>query len=260
MELNKMRLVVWGAGELGGRVAVAWAQSGSFVVGLTRGSARHDDLRRAGVEPRIGGAVDILTPDDVLLLALPGNANQQAAVDALQHTPPPARAVLISSTGYYGTPAGRVDEDTPCGETPRARSVEAAEQTFRTWAGPSGVVIRCGGLYRPGRGPMSALLRRGTVPEGAPNRTLALIHYVDAARATLAALRHPAPEATYVGVVPPCPTRHEFYTRACAVAGLPEPVFTSFLPHPPAEYDVKRLIRDLLPEPAHPDWRDALVV
>jgi nucleoside-diphosphate-sugar epimerase len=255
-----MRLVVWGAGELGGRVAVAWAQSGYPALGLTQGTSRHDDLRRAGVEPRIGSAADVLMPDDVLLLALPGNVNQKAGINALRHRPPTGRAVLISSTGYYGTPVGRVDEDTPRGETQRALNVAATEQAFRTWAGPRGVVVRFGGLYRPGRGPMSALLRRGIAPEGAPNRTLALIHYADAATATLAALRHLAPEATYVGVVPPCPTRHEFYTCACAMAGLPEPVFTPPLPHPPAEYDVTRLMRDLLPEPAHPDWRDALAM
>lgn len=255
-----MRLVVWGAGELGGRVAVQWAQSGHPVVGLTQGTSRHDDLRRAGVEPRLGSATEVLTPDDVLLLALPGNANQRAAVDALQQTPPPSRAVLLSSTGYYGTPAGRVDEDTPRGATPHAMHIEAAEFAFRAWAGAGGVVIRFGGLYRPGRGPLSALLRRGAAPAGAPNRTLALIHYADAAMATFAALRHPAPEATYLGVVPPCPTRLEFYARACEAAGLPEPVYTSPLLHPPAEYDVTRLTRDLLPEPEHPDWRDALVV
>lgn len=255
-----MRLVVWGAGELGGLVAVSWAQSGHAVVGITQSTSRHDDLRRAGVEPHTGSAVDVLTPEDMLLLALPGNANQQAAVDALRHITSPQRAVLISSTGYYGAPVGRVNEDTPRGETPHAASVEAAELAFRAWAGASGVVIRCGGLYRPGRGPMSALLRRGAAPEGPPNRTLSLIHYADAAAATLAALRHPAPQVTYVGVVTPCPTRHEFYSRACEVAGLPEPVFTSPLPHPPAEYDAAYLMRDLLPEPAHPDWRDALTV
>ncbi len=255
-----MRLVVWGAGELGGRVAVQWAQAGHPAVGTTQGTSRHDDLRRAGVEPRTGSAADVLQPDDVLLLALPGNANQKAAVEALQHTPRPNRVVLISSTGYYGTPAGRVDEATPRGETPHAINVEAAEHAFRAWAGSCGVVIRFGGLYRPGRGPMSALLRRGAAPEGAPNRTLALIHYADAATATSAALSHPAPETTYVGVVPPCPTRLDFYARACEIAGLPEPVFTSPLPHPPAAYDVTRLRRDLLPQPAYPDWREALAL
>ncbi len=255
-----MRLVVWGAGELGGRVASAWVQSGDTAVGITQRTSRHGDLHRAGVEPRTGSAVNVLTSDDVLLLALPGNANQKAAVDALQHTPPPRRAVFISSTGFYGSPVGRVDEDTPCGETSHAMNIETAELAFRAWAGTHGVIIRFGGLYRPGRGPMSALLRRGAAPEGPPNRTLSLIHYADAATATLEALRHPAPQATYVGVVTPCPTRQEFYTRACEVTNLPTPVFTSTLPHPPAEYHVMRLTRELLPEPAHPDWRDALVI
>ncbi len=255
-----MRLVVWGAGELGGRVAVSWAHLGEVAVGITQGTSRHDDLRGEGVEPRTGSAVDVLTPDDALLLALPGNANQRAAVDTLQHTPPPKRVVLISSTGYYGSPVGRVDENTPRGETPHAMNIEAAELAFRAWAGTRGVIIRFGGLYRPGRGPMSALLRRGVAPEGPPNRTLSLIHYADAATATLIALRHPSPKAIYVGVVPPCPTRDAFYTRACGAAGLAEPVFTSPLPHPPAEYDATCLIRELLPHPEHPDWRDALVV
>lgn len=255
-----MRLVVWGAGELGGLVAASWVQSGHAAVGITQGTSQHDTLRRAGVEPRTGSALEVLTPDDVLLLALPGNANQRAAVEALQHTPPSRRAILISSTGYYGSPVGRIDEDTPRGETPHAMNIEAAERAFCAWAGASGVIIRFGGLYRPGRGPMSALLRRGAAPEGPPNRTLSLIHYADAATAALAALRHPAPQAIYVGVVTPCPTRREFYTRACKAAGLPEPVFTSPSPHPPAEYNATRLMQDLLPEPAHPDWPDALVV
>ena len=255
-----MRLVVWGAGELGSRVAALWAQGGEPVVGLTHGDSRHGDLRRAGVEPRLGAAVDVLRPDDALLLALPGNVQQKAAVEALQHTPPPSRAVLISSTGYYGTPVGRVDEDTAHGDTPHAHNVAAAEHAFRAWAGARGVVLRCGGLYRPGRGPMSALRRRGAAPEGPPNRTLALIHYDDAAAAALAALRHPAPQAVYLGVVTPCPTRREYYLQACAAAGLPKPVFTAPLPHSPAEYDVARLTRNLLPTPAHPDWREALAI
>ncbi len=253
-----MRLVVWGAGELGGRVAAAWAQQGQPVLGLTQSDQRHDTLRRHGVEPRTGTASEVLTPDDTLLLALPGNANQKAAVDALANIPPPARAVFISSTGYYGTPQGCVNEDTLRGRTAHAIAVEAAEVAFRAWAGSCGVVLRLGGLYRRGRGPMSALLRRGTAPSGAPNRTLALIHSADAATAALAILQHISPEPTYVGVVPPCPTREEFYRRACQVAGLPEPSFDAPLAHPPAKYDVTRMRRDLLSAPEHPDWHDAL--
>lgn len=253
-----VRLVVWGAGELGGRVAAAWAQQRQPVMGITQSTTRHEALRQHGIEPYAGSAADRLTPEDILLLALPGNAKQKAAVEALAHTPVPARAVLISSTGYYGTPQGRVNEETPRGETTHAMAVEAAELAFRTWTGERGIVLRLGGLYRCGRGPMSALLRRGTTPPGPPNRTLSLIHYDDAASATLAALQHATPETTYVGVVTPCPTRQEFYLSACQLAGLPEPNFDAPLPHAPADYEVTRMRRDLLPQPAHLNWRDAL--
>lgn len=239
-------------------MAAAWAQQRQPVVGITQSAARHDALRQHGIEPYVGSAADWLTSEDALLFSLPGNANQKAAVEALANTPVPIRAVLISSTGYYGTPQGRVNEETPRGETSHAIAVEAAELAFRAWAGERGVVLRLGGLYRRGRGPMSALLRRGAAPPGPPNRTLSLIHYADAASASLAALQHTDPEATYVGVVTPCPTRLDFYLRACQLAGLPEPDFDAALAHAPADYDVTRMRRDLLPQPAHPDWRDAL--
>jgi nucleoside-diphosphate-sugar epimerase len=253
-----MRLVVWGAGELGGRVGAAWAKGGEPVLGLTRSTERHTDLRSRGITPLVGAAPGLLAPDDALLLALPGSANQQAAIAALANTPPPVRAVLISSTGYYGSPHGRIDEDTPCGDDAHAAVVKAAEIAFRAWAGTRGVVLRLGGLYRRGRGPLAALLRRGTAPSGPPDKTLALIHYDDAAAATLVALRHPSPESTYVVVVPPCPTRREFYLHACRAAELPEPPFDAPLGLPPADYDVTRLRRDLLTIPTHPDWHDAL--
>jgi nucleoside-diphosphate-sugar epimerase len=253
-----MRLLIWGAGELGGRVGALWVQRGELALGLTRSTDRHEALRHRGIEPRIASAASLLEPDDSLLLALPGSANQQAAVETLTGLPPPARAVLISSTAYYGMPHGRVDEDTPAGSDERARAAAAAERLFHAWAGNRGVIMRLGGLYGPGRGPFAALLRRGSAPVGPPDRTLALIHYDDAATATLGALRHAAPEPIYVGVVPPCPTRREFYEAACRLAGLPEPAFEAPLNLPLAAYDVTRLRRDLLPTPTHPDWRQSL--
>jgi nucleoside-diphosphate-sugar epimerase len=253
-----MRLVVWGTGELGGRVGAAWAHCGAPVLGLTKTSHRHAALRQQGIDPALGGAATVLTPGDALLLALPGSAKQQEAVAALAHMPPPVRAVLISSTGYYGTSHGRVDEHTPAGTDSHARAVRAAEAAFRAWAGTGGVVLRLGGLYCRGRGPFTALCRRGAAPLGPPDKTLPLIHYEDAATAILAALQHSSPASTYIGVVPPCPTRQEFYQQACRMVQLPEPTFDAPLGRPPIVYDVTRLQHDLLPVPAHPDWHDAL--
>jgi nucleoside-diphosphate-sugar epimerase len=254
------RLVVWGAGELGSQVARLWRQNGEAVLGLTRSEQRHPTLRALGIEPQVGSAVEWLQPDDLLLLSLPGHETQGEALQHLRQsqTPTPARAVLISVTGYYGASAGRVDEETAAGEGPRSAEIAAVEQLFRQWTGEAGVILRLGGLYSAGRGPYSALARRKSFRLGPPDKTLALIHYDDAATVTWAALRHPAPEPVYLGVTPPCPTRQEFYREACRRLYLPAPIFSEPLDQPPTEYDVTRLRRDLLPQPAYPDWRAAL--
>jgi nucleoside-diphosphate-sugar epimerase len=250
------RLVVWGAGELGGRVAAEWVRRGGAAVGVTRSEARHAELRAAGVEAHAGSAVDVLRPDDALFLALPGSAAQREAVEALPFAP--ARAVYSGTTGYYGTWSGPVDEDTPPGDDEHARNAAAAEAAFRAATG-GGVVLRFGGLYRKGRGPMGALARTRKVPPGPPDKVLALVHYDDAASAAAAALAHPSPEPAYLVVTPPLPTRREFYTAATVILQLDAPLFGPPLGRPPALPDVRRLRRDLLPEPAWPKWQAALV-
>lgn len=253
------RLVVWGAGELGGRVARRWVDAGGAAVGFTAGASRHEALRLSGVSPRSGPATDEVCAGDVLLLALPGTDQQIMAVDSLRASAePPARVVLVSSTGFYGSTGGVVNEETRPGTGARSGRVAALEVLFRSWA-PQGVVLRMGGLYRKGRGPLASYCRRGTAPEGPPDKTLALIHYDDAAATTTAALSHASPAPTYVCVVPPCPTRRDFYQAAAVINDLDPPFFTTPLGRPPAEYDTSRMRKDLLPEPAFARWQAALV-
>ena len=162
--------------------------------------------------------------------------------------------MLIGTTGIYGGRGGVVDETSPVGGTERASIAAEAELAVRQWQ-PHAAVLRCGGLYRLGRGPAAALVRRGAPPVGPPDKTLALIHYEDAAMASLAALARERVRPTYLVVTPPCPSRREFYEAACAHAGLAPPTF-----HGTADattYDVTALRGDLLPSPAWPAWAAA---
>ena len=252
------RLVIWGAGELGGRVAQLWTHGP--VVGFTKTLNRHSTLQAMGVEARLGSAADLLQPDDALLLAIPGYAAQAEAIAQLTGTPPPKRAVLISSTGYYGPSVrGPIAPDSPAGPEERAQNIAATENAFRQWAGDGGVVIRFGGLHRPGRGPITPLARRGTPPPGPPNKLLTLIHYDDAAIATVQALVLPNPAPTYIGFTLPSPTRQDYYTAACESLQLAPPTFTEAVANPP-QYDLERFQMDLLPHPTHPDWHEALLL
>jgi nucleoside-diphosphate-sugar epimerase len=235
-------------------------RQGHLALGFTAGTGRHEGLRGDGIDPRTGSPVHDLRPEDRLLLALPGHERQEQAVAELAHLPPPRRAVFISTVGVYGgEPTGVIDEETPAADEERARSILAGEAAFRAWAGEAGVILRCAGLYGPGRGPIHALARRGYPRPGPPDKGLALIHYDDAAQAAFRALVHPHPQPLYNLVTPPIPTRWDFYTAACAALDLPAPTFTDPLGQPPATYDASRLRGDLLPAPAWPDWRAALI-
>lgn len=250
------RLIVWGAGELGGRVAERCTDG--EVIGLTKTTRRHAHLRALGVDARVGSAVPLLQKQDRLLISLPGTETKAEALSALTTVAPPRRIILISTTGYYDPPSGLIDETTPAGPSARAQRIADLERDFMNWAGDSGVIVRLGGLYGSGRGPMAALARRGTAALKPPNKTLPLIHYQDAAQAVSAALQHPQPAPVYLAVTPPCPTRRQFYEAACARLDLALPAFEDPLPTGPATYDVSRLRRDLLPDPAYPDWRAVL--
>jgi nucleoside-diphosphate-sugar epimerase len=254
---EEVQLVIWGAGALGSRVGAGWAGP---VHGFTRTTARHAALRAAGIEPVVGDPLDLLAGGEAarvcLLLSLPGHEAQGAAIARLQHHPPPVRAVLISTTGYYGSQGGRLNEETPVGDETRARSIAQVEEAFAVWAGEKGVILRMGGLYDDQRGPYAALRRRGTTRSPiVPNKVLPLIHYDDAASAVGAALRRATVAPCYLTVTPPCPTRAEFYAEACRRLNLPLPPQAPAQDAPPAIYDVALLRRDLLPEPAYPDWR-----
>ena len=252
------RLIIWGSGELGMRVALRWLQTGHPVLGFTRSIQRHSDLKAAGIEPATGSPEALLRSDDCLLLAIPGHTNQQAAVEQLHkaQVPIPSRSIFISVSGYYGAAPGLIAVNSPPGEDGRSASIVAAEQAFWDWAGNQGVILRLGGLYSLTRGPFAALARRGKVTRRtAADKTMALIHYDDAAAAIMAALKHPDPDRAYLGVTPPCPTREEFYGLACKVLDLPLPDFDPPTGLSPTEFDVTSLRRDLLPEPEYPDWR-----
>ena len=121
------------------------------------------------------------------------------------------------------------------------------------------MILRLGGLYRTGRGPLSAYQRKKTIPPGPPNKILALIHYDDAASAAFAAMTIAAPKPHYIVTSRTCPTRQEFYLAASVLLGLPIPTFGKPMLGPPMDYDTSHMEQDLVRTPSHPKWQAALV-
>jgi nucleoside-diphosphate-sugar epimerase len=252
------RLIIWGCGELGTRVGRLWRDRGGDVIGVTQTDERHSVLATLGFFPcRLQDPV-ALRDDDRLLLCAPGSPAQTQALELLTPEPPPRRVVLASTVAFYGGREGAIDEQTPPGDTPRARAAAGVESTFVNWTKATGVILRFGGLYRAGRGPFARYQKAQHVPNDRLERPLTLMHYQDAARTALAALVHPQPANCYLTLTAPSPTRREFYTLAADALGLPGPCIEGEPKIPTRAFRTERLRRDLLADPLYPDWRAAL--
>lgn len=137
----------------------------------------------------------------------------------------PKRLVFVSSTAVYHQNDGTwVDENSPTQPTHfSGRRMLEAEAVARG-ANFSSVVLRCAGIYGPGRTRLIDAVRTGTArwTEGTPRFTNR-IHRDDVAGALAHLLFHDNPHPLYVGVdEDPAPER-EVFTFLAARLGVSEP-------------------------------------
>ncbi|MDB2575646.1 SDR family oxidoreductase [Planctomycetota bacterium] len=217
-----MRILIAGLGDLGAEVARLAAREGHDVLGLRRSAAAAPPgvalLRGDVTDP---GSLNLPPEVDVVIYCVAAGARGEAAyreaypnglanvLDAIKASGSDgARVLFVSSTGVYGDAGGGwVDESTeprPLAFTGRA--MLAAEEVLR--GGPfTGISLRLGGIYGPGRTFLPDAIRSGrsfstATLEHWTNR----IHRDDAARAILhiaAGADHPP----VLNVVDPHPTR-----------------------------------------------------
>ncbi len=254
-----MSLLVIGCGYLGERVARDHVGRGDVVFALTRSADRARALEAIGVRPVVGDVLDpaleLPTVDRVLYAVgydrSAGPSKRSVYVDGLRNTldrlpSGPSRLVYIGSTSVYGDMGGGwVDEETPARPiTEAGRICLEAEGVLTAWADRSGVstvVLRCAGLYGPGRIIRRDLIARGEPIPGDPDRHLSLIHVDDAARAASAALDAVAPGPLYlVGDDRPV-RRREYYRVVAEALGAPPP---SFVPPAPGSAEAARDVAD----------------
>ena len=244
--MTAKHLTVWGAGELGLRVAQRWIDAGGSCLCVTRTTTRHAVITEMGAQPICVEDVQTV-PDGAIVIATPGAKNQYHAVERLALIHSPSRAVLCNSTACFMAQSPE-----------RQRLALDLEEVFFQWVKDQGTSLRFGGLFRTGRGP-AASLQRGRKPPVAPaKRVLPLVHYDDAATAVLNALSAHEVDPWYTISIWPMPTRAEFYEQASS--GLDIDVeFEHWNPWVSPDYEISRTWNAILPTYAVPDWRSATV-
>jgi nucleoside-diphosphate-sugar epimerase len=199
-------LVVAGAGDVGGRLALGRVQIGDDVIALRRRDVEMaPGIRtlRADLASGEGFARLPRSVDAVVFCAAPDQRNEAAyralyldGLRRLMDACEAPRLVFVSSTAVYGQDAGEwVDEASPT-EPPgfNGRVLRQAEAALAQHGG--GIALRLSGLYGPGR---EMMLRKARADEpGRPHWTNRL-HVDDAAAALSHLLDVESPQACYIG-------------------------------------------------------------
>ena len=156
-----------------------------------------------------------------------GLANLLAALPS-----PPRRFIYISTTGVYGQTSGDViDETAECFPSrPGGKACLAAEKLLsESSLAASSVVLRCAGLYGPGRIPLVDYVRRGEEIPSRPDAHLNLIHIDDAAHIVTLVDEVETPSRLFNVSDGEPVLRREFYCEIARQIGAAEPRFATNL-------------------------------
>jgi len=234
------KTVILGCGYVGRHVAALEQDAGNDVLGVVRSDAGAETLRQHGIAAALA---DLDAPASLAALPLSGSViyyfapppprgitdpRMQAFVDTLDPAAPPARVVLISTTGVYGNCAGAwIDEDTPLNpQADRAHRRADAENTLRQWGRACGVpvvVLRVPGIYGPGRLPEQRLREGRPVLRENESPYSNRIHVRDLARACFAAARRGRADRVYNIADGHPSTMTDYFNHVADALGLPRP-------------------------------------
>jgi nucleoside-diphosphate-sugar epimerase len=211
-----------------------------MVAALARSPARADELAKQGLSPVSGELGDIwslrrldVAEKLIYYLAPPstGGTNDtwmRNFLTALPADRPPARCILVSTTGVYGDHRGEwVDEESELRPaTDRARRRLDAERVLRTWGRVRRVpvvVLRVPGIYGPGRLPLARLRAGKPVVQEQECPYTNRIHVDDLVQACIAAADHGLADNIY-NICDGAPgTMTEYFNTVADVFGLPRP-------------------------------------
>jgi nucleoside-diphosphate-sugar epimerase len=213
-----MDVLLAGCGWLGREVARRLVARGDRVTALTLTVASATALSESGIEAL---ALDLAAPG--ASRSIPGRFDGVVAMQSARGSDAAAyrrayldatRALLesdgadgaafvyVGSTGVFGQSDGSwVDESTqPAPSEPTAEVLVAAERLVLdgSWQGSAPRIVRCSGLYGPGRTGTIERVRTGSLALGEGDETwMNFCHRDDAAVAVVTALDRGAPGAIY---------------------------------------------------------------
>jgi nucleoside-diphosphate-sugar epimerase len=242
-----MRMMIFGCGYLGRRVAKAWIDTGNEVLAVTRSQQNAELFRKSGIQPIVADICELdslpILPDvDLVFYAVgfdrgAGRSHEEVMCGGLRNVLSRinsrcSRFIYVSSTSVFGQSAGEwVDESSECHPTQAGgqNCIEAEKLVWNSFPNRdtrSANVLRLAGIYGPER-LLSRIesIKGGLSVAGRGDSWLNLIHVDDAVSAVLACENMGSPSETYVVTDDRPVLRKEYYSTLAELVGGPDPVF-----------------------------------
>lgn len=233
------KILIVGAGDVGGRLATALAADGHEVLALRRSETVLPGVRMIRADVTCPETLQLPAGLDVVVTALsPGEPGVEAyrrvyvdGTQALQQAlagQSLRRQFWVSSTSVYGEHQGEwIDEDTPAqAASATAQALLDAEALVMTGAWP-GTIVRFGGLYGPGRHRLLRWVESGRPVQAEPPSWSNRIHVEDAAgllrHLIIGTLAGTPVAPLYLGVDNAPSPQHEVLAWLAAQMQLPVP-------------------------------------
>lgn len=222
-----MRVLICGAGYVGGELARQLAAAGHHPIALRRRPEPLEGIETIAAD--LSGPLTLPTDLDAVVYCAAADersdaAYQRAYVDGVRNViaamKGTERLLFTSSTAVYPQDDGSVvDESSEVRAEGTARFLLEGEALVHA---AGGTVLRLAGIYGPGRDRIVRMVKDGSARLGSGafgNR----IHQRDCAGALMHLLTLPAPAPTYVGVDLAQDPLDEVYTFVAAELGVPAP-------------------------------------
>jgi nucleoside-diphosphate-sugar epimerase len=236
------RLFVFGFGYSARATAARMLPQGARVAGTTRESDKLAVIGSLGVTPLLFEGMrrelaigDALAEADHILVSIPPG---DAGDPVLRHhrydlaAANPRALVYLSTVGVYGDHAGEwIDETSECcPATERGRRRLEAEAGWRRFSEETGIpvaILRLGGIYGPGRGPLEKIRAGKAQRIVKPGQTFNRIHVDDIATIVEAAFEKRA-GGIFNGVDDEPAPPEDVIAFAARLMGLPPPPEVAF--------------------------------
>jgi len=255
------RLVIFGMGYAGARIAARVVADGGIVIGTTRSGA--NDMLPFDDREAIGRALASATH---ILSTVPPEGDEDPVLtahgDAIRSFP--GWVGYLSSTGVYGDTRGAwVDETAPVGSGRRTARTAAD----LAWQALGARVFRLPGIYGPGRSPLDRVAAGTAHRIDLPDQVFSRVHVDDIASGVIAGFAGPA-GAYNLSDDLPC-SQNAVIEHAASLLGIAPPPLraiddTALSPAARAFYAENRRVangkakRVLGWRPAYPDYRAGL--